>query len=266
VKVRVCKFDGCGRPAVTRGMCNAHYKRWWAAGKPTSEWDGGPPIGALPPKPCVDCGAVLHPVGRRQLRCEPCAAAAQKASQRQYRARVRAGKTVQRRCRVCGKAFEATDARRVTCGGECARERTLARKQLSVCKFDGCGRPVNSRSMCKPHYQRWRAAGRPTDWDGGPPVRTYGKAKGPCKFDGCGRPLKTRDMCSAHHKRWLAAGKPEDWDGGPPIGAMSPKQPEEHVDWDAFFQRLERNAGPRTAALARFELRRQRQLRAEVRA
>src|SRR5690625_1477203 len=183
--MKACKFEGCDRPAVTRGMCNAHYKRWLTAGKP-SDWDGGPPIGALPPKPCVDCGAVLHPVGRRQLRCEPCAAAAQKASQRNYRARVRAGQTMQRRCKVCGNAFQTTDLRRVTCGGECSQtlERTRAKVQPKerVCVV-------------------------------------------------CGQVFKTtvanKVSCGAECAR---------------LRAVIPKRPEEHVDWDAFFQRLERNA------------------------
>src|SRR5690625_3667473 len=179
-------------------MCGTHYKRWVKAGKP-SDWDGGPPIGVLAQKPCSVCGIMMQPQGNGQLRCKPCAAAAQE----------------QRKCSVCGQVFKATDRNKRTCGAACARKRA----RLSVCKFDGCNRKRSARGMCKAHLWRWSKLGRP-----------------------------------------------ENWDGGPPIGAMIPKRPEEHVDWDAFFQRLARNAGPRTAALARLELRGQRQLRAEVRA
>src|SRR5690625_1245161 len=216
--MKACKFEGCDRPAVTRGMCNAHYKRWLTAGKP-SDWDGGPPIGALPPKPCVDCGAVLHPVGRRQLRCEPCAAAAQKASQRNYRARVRAGQTMQRRCKVCGKAFKTTDLRRVTCGGECSQtlERTRAKVQPKERVCVVCGQvfetTVHNKVTCGTECSRERTLAR---------------------------------------KREQTARAPRP--------APSPPEP---VDWDAVLKRIERNAGPRTAALAHLELRRLRQRRAE---
>src|SRR5690625_1383664 len=194
---------------------------------------------------------------------------------------------------------------------------------MKVCKFDGCNRKHDARGVCGTHYKRWVKAGKPSDWDGGPPIGVLapkpcmecGVMMQPrgnrqwrckscsataqlkqrkcsvcgqvfkttvhnkltcgaecarkrarlsvCKFDGCGRSAHARGMCSTHHSRWTKLGRPENWDGGPPIGAVIPKRPEEHVDWDAFFQRLERNAGPRTAALARFELRRQRQRRAE---
>lgn len=29
---RICSVDGCGKPAKTRGWCQAHYMRWWSNG------------------------------------------------------------------------------------------------------------------------------------------------------------------------------------------------------------------------------------------
>lgn len=33
---RMCKIDGCTRPSRNRGMCRAHYTRWWRHGNPAA--------------------------------------------------------------------------------------------------------------------------------------------------------------------------------------------------------------------------------------
>lgn len=32
----LCAIEGCGKPALTRGWCKAHYQRWWKTGNPIS--------------------------------------------------------------------------------------------------------------------------------------------------------------------------------------------------------------------------------------
>lgn len=43
---------------------------------------------------------------------------------------------------------------------------------MTICKIEGCGKPVDSRGWCRMHYSRWKRHGDPTKTAGRPHVKT----------------------------------------------------------------------------------------------
>ena len=76
-----------------------------------------------------------------------------------------------------------------------------------------CGRPAIGCQLCRPHYPRWRRAGRPRldlfalseRTAPSPPPRPTAQAP-PCHL--CGRPGRTRGLCGSHYSMWLQARRP----------------------------------------------------------
>jgi hypothetical protein len=73
---------------------------------------------------------------------------------------------------------------------------------LATCRYEGCGRPVNSRGWCSMHYLRWRTTGDP-----GPLGSTWNQEKS-CSL--CDKSVVGggRGWCAMHYKRWKKTGDP----------------------------------------------------------
>lgn len=74
---------------------------------------------------------------------------------------------------------------------------------ISLCKIEGCGKPVKTRGWCVNHYGRWLRNGSPTKG-----VRLT-PGHGVCSIEGCGAEGKLiRGWCSKHYQRWQSNGDP----------------------------------------------------------
>lgn len=62
---------------------------------------------------------------------------------------------------------------------------------MAQCAIDNCDRPVWSKELCRPDYQRRRAATAP-----------------PCSIEGCSRPAHSGGWCSTHDGRNRRHGTP----------------------------------------------------------
>jgi hypothetical protein len=65
---------------------------------------------------------------------------------------------------------------------------------MTVCAFEGCGRPRSRRGWCEAHYQRWRKYGDPAGL--GDPVR-YAVGQ-QCELEGCDRQVRANGLCARH--------------------------------------------------------------------
>lgn len=66
---------------------------------------------------------------------------------------------------------------------------------LSVCGFDGCGRPLSCKGLCDGHYQQSKT-GEPLR----PLIQRAKKLEWPrtCRFDGCDGETTSRGYCGSH--------------------------------------------------------------------
>ncbi|MGH3233840.1 MAG: tyrosine-type recombinase/integrase [Streptosporangiaceae bacterium] len=81
-----------------------------------------------------------------------------------------------------------------------------------ACAVSGCTRPHRKRGLCRSHWQRWRASGRPdlaeftataaAGWHGHLPL-------GSCVIGGCNYGRMARGMCHRHARQWYDAGRPD---------------------------------------------------------
>lgn len=61
---------------------------------------------------------------------------------------------------------------------------------MKICDFEGCGRKVSRRNLCKTHYDQRRA---------GEELRPIGnQGLLVCEFEGCGKPRKGQGLCAGH--------------------------------------------------------------------
>lgn len=58
--MRLCTVEGCSQPYAARGMCRAHYQRWYTHGTP----DGGQPIAT---HTTIRCPVCRQPVRDRRV-------------------------------------------------------------------------------------------------------------------------------------------------------------------------------------------------------
>jgi hypothetical protein len=74
---------------------------------------------------------------------------------------------------------------------------------LTICKWDGCDRPVEASGYCKRCYQRARRSGLSTG-----PVRRYERQAAECSQEACDRFSKARGLCQMHYLRLYRTGDP----------------------------------------------------------
>lgn len=149
---RTCSIDGCGRPALGRGWCAAHYRRWQRHGDPLA---GGTPRQVNAPLvPCSydGCDRMAR---RGNTICK-------KHQHQEWRAR-------QGECTIEG--CERPAGQRGLCGTHYQRWRNGCddwqaviperMKRDGACSVDGCGEPIYGRGYCPMHYNRWHLNGDP---------------------------------------------------------------------------------------------------------
>lgn len=84
-----------------------------------------------------------------------------------------------------------------------------------ICAVDGCGRPVQARGWCHPHWRRWRKTGGP----GAAAVRERLPRADRCGAPGCTRQPYAKGYCKPHYYRWRKHGDvgrvdlPPGWPG-----------------------------------------------------
>lgn len=83
------------------------------------------------------------------------------------------------------------------------------RKVKESCSFEDCGRPRDSRGLCKSHYVQVRRGGplRPL----GSVDNDHGKV---CEVDGCDERYHARGKCQTHYLEVYNAGRTRDLDYG----------------------------------------------------
>lgn len=148
---RICSIDDCEKVALARGLCSAHYQRWWATGDPE-------------PKnvftECAWCGSDLdgsHPLrqycsNRCRGRADHSRRAGLVSERRKAETRRVLGSTV-KQCKQCDEEF--TPARSMAqqfCSKKCGRKfhRDNAPRECSV---GGCDRPLRAKGLCHAHYR-----------------------------------------------------------------------------------------------------------------
>lgn len=72
----------------------------------------------------------------------------------------------------------------------------------SLCKIDGCSKPIKARGWCAAHWARWRKTGTP---DASRPVKQLRKG---CSVEGCGSKHASSGYCWAHLYRFKKYGDP----------------------------------------------------------
>lgn len=157
-----CDEEGCGQPALARGLCGKHDKRWQRAGKPEGREGGAP-------QPLVVCAAAG---------CDSPVYAKEHCS-RHYRQLLRAGEVLPDRApRTC--AVEGCGRRAVTRGwchghyvrwsrsGDVRADVPLTRPQDDSCRHEGCARGARSNGYCRSHDRRLQLYGDP---EAGRPAR-----------------------------------------------------------------------------------------------
>ena len=70
-----------------------------------------------------------------------------------------------------------------------------------VCSFDGCGRKIRCRGLCRAHYDQMR------DGTSLAPIRSLTARGSECSFEGCTRPQQSRLLCSSHYLQDLSGRK-----------------------------------------------------------
>jgi hypothetical protein len=81
--------------------------------------------------------------------------------------------------------------------------------QDNICRIHGCSKPIQARSLCGAHYQRWYHNGDTMD---GIPIGSLTNSKpksiSACKIDGCDRPVDALSLCHLHYNRQRRHGDP----------------------------------------------------------
>jgi hypothetical protein len=148
-----CQSDGCGKALVTRadgvrarGLCWAHYKRWYRSVRDPEDSSE---------RRCIKCGAPMEGKRVDALYCTgSCRALDTKRRRRQ-----REGKFVQgtkRDCAECGTTFKASLPKNIYCSKECWRvayqrsKRSERVVQCSICGDDFSPGSSMSRYCSKP--------------------------------------------------------------------------------------------------------------------
>lgn len=111
-----CSTDGCSKEPDSRGMCKAHYNRWYKAGKPgASRWE----------KACLYCGTPMADPRRSQCGASECkrqhtnAVAKAKRESRKARGLPDIRMAYSHTCSGCGKAFTTREKHSTHCSIQC---------------------------------------------------------------------------------------------------------------------------------------------------
>jgi hypothetical protein len=196
-----CSIDGCSRPAVARGLCTKHWRRWKTHGDPrTTLLDRDHAAGCA----VAGCERPYYARGlcKRHYERAKSAPAVRQGS----------GKP----CRVdgCVRSHYA----RGFCVLHFARWRRYgnpltvrrAKDHAPTCSVPGCTRPFKARGLCRAHYDETRTARLGTDGaretSGSPPA--VGNATPlRCWAEGCAAsPDPQTGLCPEHRR--IA----EDWE------------------------------------------------------
>jgi hypothetical protein len=74
---------------------------------------------------------------------------------------------------------------------------------MSLCKIDGCSRPLNAADFCSYHYSKFRKYGDPLH-KGKKKITKYDR----CSIHDCESLVKSRGYCVIHYYRWKRTGDP----------------------------------------------------------
>lgn len=149
-----CREAECNAPNLARGLCRAHYNRWYYAGDTVLK---------DPAESCLHCGGELPDKGARGPRSSYCSKACRRradtvkhserrnAEKRAAAAEARAAMKIE--CRQCGQSFTPSTSRGKTyCSKACAR-RWQREHESGECSISDCGRPVRAKGLCNKHYK-----------------------------------------------------------------------------------------------------------------
>jgi 5-methylcytosine-specific restriction endonuclease McrA len=183
-----CEVDGCSGPALTRGLCGAHYKRWRLYGDPLHT---AKTMRLIPEVPmCHADGCDARAVSKGY--CDK--------HYRRFAAHGTADAPEQRTtCSVEGCPWPHKS------GGLCMHHldrlkrwgNALAGKPVpplvELCDTEGCGRPRYALGLCNGHYRARAKAAKPSSF---------------CCVDGCGKREFSLGWCQAHYRRNRSHGDP----------------------------------------------------------
>lgn len=159
----MCQVSGCTEPirVLERGLCQAHYNRWYRYGDPL----GGPDEVSE----CLQCGVPTPkpPVGPRSSYCtRMCRRRAEYQRLKAtgyYTERADAQKSANRarisRCQHCDAEMIGARSDAKYCSPKCSRD-----GQPKGCATVGCEKPLRAKGLCNYCYRKGRGE-KPPVWN-----------------------------------------------------------------------------------------------------
>lgn len=200
ITFKVCKIEGCGNKAKSKGLCSKHYVRLLRHGDPLGGGTERIPKGTQSGNCKIDgCSNEMVAFGlcsthysKLKKYGDPLAGRTNSGGECSVEGCCNPVKGL----KLCAKHYDRFkkygDARSL--------------RPVKMCKVEGCKDVARGRELCQFHYGRWREHGDPLA--GGTRRLPSNSQGGKCKVDGCEKPSQSLHLCHNHFTKFKKYGDP----------------------------------------------------------